>query len=1130
MEANLARAKRCNVITPFVQALTLDSMLASPSSADSTHALCVSRLLKRMLHGFGTAAPAVLQQQMSEIVSSILANRKSILSDSSARANLAMFCELLSPEMRSSVLVALVEVARKLSSVYDRHNCVNLLRQYFQFGSRASLSRAKRELDRLGLDSNFIASVGEAKDEHERTPSYILSNRDLREILKFAQLHHSAFAGADEFVLGLMLDYTYASGSGDYTVFAPLVSSLFDREYFAFLHSNPTSVRNAILCLAVQRSADARRHYIETLQRWEDHDIAIHLALCRFLLSRPRSEHAAYEIKWIAELNFRLDSLLSADQTPSGRVIELALEGSRLISLSEQTCVNLLAVLLRSASRKALEQLREFLAASQSTLSAAARKRLAIAMCESSEFLGMNSELAAQWLDSLRMLLDADTVRSLLDRKSSLVALERLLVNSVCNFASSDHVIAQLASLLELLELLAENDAKRSIADAVHNQAMQISGLHEIVLGGSSLKFALLRLLRQVYSCNSSLATFDLLRLYAAAYGGTASQSDRELFAILRSFEEAQLSLAMIGFVWGNTAKEDLKLQRIRDKEDFVMLVLLEGKLLDFQLLHQSTAAFPYRSENSAAYDPQFLLPLFLRLIELPNVNLSKTIELGILSYAVAALSSESSDVRALAYTFMQKIDALLVNLDIRDLPQIQLVLRHLRNSIAVVGEQVPGIFTAFVRHALPVVRTPDHFVYVAVNSFFLQRALIEADDVPLFYNLFHSGTETAKKERSWILRVLKEGMVSRNDYRMCKKRHVFQVLMAFFDSIAADAASRKLILQIFSSSVSLSGCLQYLCERVGFIGWINTSLTSSTKYMQLVHKDVIEMLRGFLPRAMKVQVRATLVAEELSLLRFPLLRIALSCDTASRELFTSAVETLNELLQQLPPLKGHMHNCLPVEELVKLIERCELFNSRDLRHTVMQLALRSISESVSMHGHTSESRAGTAKSLEWCLQQLLEHLQLFKATEQSASAHAQRERLLQRFGEMLLQLLKHDTQRELALLLVESGFVRKTLCLLDEAVLSSASLALYHIVFLIFFAMLSASASNSPVKRFAESREFARIKERLLELMSQIPDPRKITRTSEIVYHKRTSDKVDLFIRGLWCLDMSAFEQFVRE
>ena len=113
------------------------------------------------------------------------------------------------------------------------------------------------------------------------------------------------------------------------------------------------------------------------------------------------------------------------------------------------------------------------------------------------------------------------------------------------------------------------------------------------------------------------------------------------------------------------------------------------------------------------------------------------------------------------------------------------------------------------------------------MNRFLLQRPFLDLTDVPLLYSLLNSGDGSRyKQERSWMLRLLCFGLRAKPDHMVFRRRHVYELLMSFYDASYADTFTRKVILQLFVHALSIRACLVELTRDKGLLAWLQRNAT----------------------------------------------------------------------------------------------------------------------------------------------------------------------------------------------------------------------------------------------------------------------------------------------------------------
>ncbi len=76
------------------------------------------------------------------------------------------------------------------------------------------------------------------------------------------------------------------------------------------------------------------------------------------------------------------------------------------------------------------------------------------------------------------------------------------------------------------------------------------------------------------------------------------------------------------------------------------------------------------------------------------------------------------------------------------------------------------------------------------------------------------------------MLRLLCFGLRAKPDHAVYRRRHVYELLMSFYDAAYADTFTRKVILQLFVHAVSIRACLVELVRDKGLLAWLQRNAT----------------------------------------------------------------------------------------------------------------------------------------------------------------------------------------------------------------------------------------------------------------------------------------------------------------
>ena len=146
--------------------------------------------------------------------------------------------------------------------------------------------------------------------------------------------------------------------------------------------------------------------------------------------------------------------------------------------------------------------------------------------------------------------------------------------------------------------------------------------------------------------------------------------------------------------------------------------------------------------------------------------------------------------------------------------PQLLYKLRLFRHSVTFPSTRPPTLTTLFLAHALRVLASPSHYLYPLTSRFLLQRPTFDLYDVPMLYTMLYSSEDGFRRERGWIVRLLRDGVRSdavgqslrtrswlmfEQDWRILRRRHTFDLLATLYQS-SLDISFRRLVLQVRSS------------------------------------------------------------------------------------------------------------------------------------------------------------------------------------------------------------------------------------------------------------------------------------------------------------------------------------------
>ncbi|CAO3573240.1 unnamed protein product [Mortierella alpina] len=336
------------------------------------------------------------------------------------------------------------------------------------------------------------------------------------------------------------------------------------------------------------------------------------------------------------------------------------------------------------------------------------------------------------------------------------------------------------------------------------------------------------------------------LPMLLACYSASTSTADQLVLAVLRITESQTAgSISNRAPIWGpgaeNTRTSSALFGQAMINESLdridpnVMMISLIHFPLDRELefVPPTVTLQDYDEEilklrQAPVYDPCFLLPLFGTYMAFGNqLDCRRMIEVNGLGMVIVALSSNDENMRLAAFSLLDDFYTILSNATLREKNQLLLLLNALKNSIVDredgMAPRLPATITTFVAHALATLLRPDHFMYPHINKFCLQRPTIDLEDIPMFYSMFNSSSDQHRKERVWMLRLLAASLKTAEDYKLFKRRHVVDLLTAFFNSHLSEPLSRKIVIEILFNATAIPKVSLQLMTQSGFLSWLHT-------------------------------------------------------------------------------------------------------------------------------------------------------------------------------------------------------------------------------------------------------------------------------------------------------------------
>ncbi|KZT38705.1 hypothetical protein SISSUDRAFT_1061745 [Sistotremastrum suecicum HHB10207 ss-3] len=340
-----------------------------------------------------------------------------------------------------------------------------------------------------------------------------------------------------------------------------------------------------------------------------------------------------------------------------------------------------------------------------------------------------------------------------------------------------------------------------------------------------------------------------------SVYHGTLSEADTILLSIFQLFEtERRTSIASLFLLWSPS-----RLASGSASPDSITAILTN---LDSNMIFRTLGQFPCRrtfqsrhltstssseESNDDIYDPVFLLLLLGQfIIEAPELNAFQWVDLlrtNIACIPIICLASKDASMRTYAHTMLGGLWTLIKNADFQEKDQVTYSLNMMKDGFAAPWDTVarqPTHIALLMAHAIRAIFYPGNFLSPSIFKFLLQRPELDLEDIPMLLGMLYSSSDDSKKEKSWIIRFLKEGMKSTKDWTLLQRRRTVDMLCTVFEG-SRDSALRAAIIEVFAAITSNASAATTLVLRSSFLVWIEMQMETISPGEELLWAQVFE-------------------------------------------------------------------------------------------------------------------------------------------------------------------------------------------------------------------------------------------------------------------------------------------------
>lgn len=254
---------------------------------------------------------------------------------------------------------------------------------------------------------------------------------------------------------------------------------------------------------------------------------------------------------------------------------------------------------------------------------------------------------------------------------------------------------------------------------------------------------------------------------------------------------------------------------------------------------------------SNDVYDPSYWIPaLHYSLQQDENISVRQLANCGIISMTIATLGSTCPLLRTYALSCLNMIFLLIVKQNaskdaaFRERPQLLVLINFIKNAfegpyaltststnfskipaamnIESDSRRLPSTVAITLGRAAMHLLQSGHEMYSKLNKYLLSRPFCDVKDIPLFDLLIIDGDAvTEESERLITLRLLRDGLSSRQDHLNFCRKNAYNRLMLLFPLLTKDPRAGHAVLDILDKGLGLSVAARYLLERCGIIAWL---------------------------------------------------------------------------------------------------------------------------------------------------------------------------------------------------------------------------------------------------------------------------------------------------------------------
>ncbi|KAK7601079.1 hypothetical protein V9T40_008520 [Parthenolecanium corni] len=373
-----------------------------------------------------------------------------------------------------------------------------------------------------------------------------------------------------------------------------------------------------------------------------------------------------------------------------------------------------------------------------------------------------------------------------------------------------------------------------------------------IILSKSEIKCELIEFYLLLTSKNEHLMSSNHVPLLLGSYNALLSKSDQLLLQVLQWYEENKIRFSDCKpYLWGDAAvthysiRTEISISLKRQPQPNQVLDLLDMNIVKNTLRYGplDRALHPGKKmyvTDVDVYDLSFMLPLMSHLLASESrVSVQKFTRSGALALVLVSLSSQEAVVRMAGFHCLQRFQSHLNSRE-REIQIWDHFIRALKNGILALNSEdddyntppiLPCIVTNFLAHMSLIISEPLHSLYVPLTNFLLAKPSFDVNTIPNFLALFYSTDLKNRDYQEWILKIIRDGMRSEQDWITAQRCFLFKLLLQYYSSASSNEGTNVLVLEIVSNASKIASCKVNLVTQFGLLSWLNQIVQNNSDF-----------------------------------------------------------------------------------------------------------------------------------------------------------------------------------------------------------------------------------------------------------------------------------------------------------